>query len=132
MKFKDECFFRTIRDFLNVYLPKQKCYSPNTVRSYRISLNLLVDYLTVVNSVPLYKLSFEDVTAESISGFLDWLQTERRCSPVTRNQRLMAIRSFLNYASGLNPAYVSRQIEVSHVPMQKRRGKESNFCQRTH
>lgn len=127
MKFKDECFFRAIRDFLNVYLPKQKCYSPNTVRSYRISLNLLVDYLTAVNGVPLYKLSFEDVTAKSISGFLDWLQTERRCSPVTRNQRLMAIRSFLNYASGLNPAYVSRQIEVSRVPMQKTQGKRVEF-----
>ena len=127
MKFKDENFFKAIRDFLNVYLPKQKCYSANTVRSYRISLNLLADYLTSTNNVPLYKLSFEDVTAESVSGFLDWLQADRKCSPATRNQRLMAIRSFLNYASGLNPAYVFRQIEVSHVPMQKTQGKIVEF-----
>lgn len=127
MKFKDESFFKAIRNFLNVYLPKQKCYSANTVRSYRISLNLLVDYLTDANNVPLYKLSFEDVTMESVSGFLDWLQVERKCSPATRNQRLMAIRSFLNYASALNPAYVFRQIEVSHVPMQKTQGRIVEF-----
>ena len=127
MKFKDENFFKAIRDFLNVYLPKQKCYSKNTVRSYRIALNLLVDYLMLANDVPLYRLSFDDVTKESINGFLDWLQVERKCSSSTRNQRLMAVRSFLNYASGLNPAYVFRQIEVSSIPVQKTQGKIVEF-----
>ena len=127
MKFKDENFFKAIRDFLNVYLPKQKCYSENTVRSYRISLNLLVDYLIQANGIPLYRLSFDDVTKESINGFLDWLQTERNCSSSTRNQRLMAVRSFLNYASGLNPSYVFRQIEVSRIPVQKTQGKIVEF-----
>lgn len=127
MKFTDENFFKIIRDFLNVYLPKQKCYSQNTVRSYRISLNLLVDYLTETKNMPLYRLSFEDMTAENINGFLNWLQTIRKCSPSTRNQRLMAIRSFLNYASGIDAAYASRQIEISHVPIQKTQGKIVEF-----
>lgn len=127
MKFTDEAFFNAIRDFLTVYLPRQKCYSDNTVRSYRITLNLLVDYLTESKNLPLYKLSFGDVSAESVSGFLDWLQSERRCSPSTRNQRLMAVRSFLNYASSMNTEYVSRQIEVSHVPIQKTQGKTVDF-----
>ena len=45
MKIKDATFFKTIRDFLTVYLPKQKCASPNTIKSYRESLNLLLKFL---------------------------------------------------------------------------------------
>jgi len=119
MKFADETFFKNIRDFLTVYLPKQKCYSENTVRSYKISLNLFIEYLTNTLELPLHKLSFEHMRIESIANFLDWLQTERSCSASTRNQRLMAIRSFLKYATGKNPAIVSLRAEIGNIPIQK-------------
>ena len=44
MRLKDEAFYKAIRDFLNFYLVKQKNYSPNTQRSYREALNLLLLY----------------------------------------------------------------------------------------
>lgn len=119
MKFADEAFFRSIRDFLTIYLPKQKCYSENTIRSYRISLSLFVDYLTDVLNIPLHKLSFQHITAKNITDFLDWLQLNRSCSPSTRNQRLMAIRSFTKYAAGIEPSNIYIQADVSNVPAQK-------------
>lgn len=119
MRFSDEAFFKSIRDFLTVYLPKQKCYSDNTVRSYRISLSLFLDYLTETKGLSMHKLSFQHMNIEYIKGFLDWLQDERGCSPSTRNQRLMAIRSFAKYAAGTNAANVFLQAEIANVPTQK-------------
>ena len=119
MKFDDEAFFKSIRDFLTIYLPKQKCYSENTVRSYRISLSLFVDYLTNELGLPLHKLSFQHMDSNNITSFLDWLQTKRGCGCSTRNQRLMAIRSFVKYAAGRNRSIVSLQAEIGNIPAQK-------------
>lgn len=119
MRFTDEAFFRAVRNFLTVYLPKQRCYSENTIKSYRISLNLFVDYLTIVMKIPIQKLSFDQLNESIVSDFLDWLQAERKCSPATRNQRLMALRSFAKYAAKTDVANLSLQISVSNVEMQK-------------
>jgi site-specific recombinase XerD len=119
MRFADEAFFKCIRNFLTVYLPKQRCYSKNTVRSYRITIDIFLDYLTETLRLPIYKLTFQHMTAEYITGFLDWLQTERSCSTATRNQRLMAIRSFAKYAAGINAANIFMQAEIGNIPAQK-------------
>ena len=44
MLMKDERFFKTIKNFLEIYLLKQKNYSKNTQKSYRESLSLLLQY----------------------------------------------------------------------------------------
>ena len=119
MKFADETFFKSIRDFLTVYLPRQKCYSDNTVRAYRFSLNLFVDFLTDKLEIPMNKLSFKHMNAENVVHFLDYLQDERGCSATTRNQRLMAIRSFVKYAAGKSSDNIALQLEIGNIPAQK-------------
>jgi site-specific recombinase XerD len=119
MKIRDEAFFKAIRDFLTVYLPKQRCYSPNTVTSYRITLNLFVDFMVSEKHIPLYKLSFDHFKANIISDYLDWLQAKRGCSSSTRNQRLMALKSFTKYAGLIDAAQVSVHMELGKIPIQK-------------
>lgn len=131
MNFADALFFKTIRDFLTVYLPKQRRFSKNTVKAYRISLNLYLDYLSEKMGLPLSELSFDHVNRESVTAFLDWLQTERKCSAATRNQRLMALRSFVNYAAMLNPANVFIQSEINKVSIQKSASKIVEFLSDT-
>jgi site-specific recombinase XerD len=127
MRFVDEAFFKTIRDFLTLYLPKQKCYSDNTINSYRIALNLFVDYLTDKCAIPLHKLSFNHLNYQTVTKFLDWLQDERTCGAATRNQRLMALRSFAKYAAKTDPSKLSLQVEVKNVEMQKAPAKIVEF-----
>lgn len=119
MKIYDEAFFKTIRDFLTVYLPKHKRYSKNTISSYRFALNLYIDYLTAVKGQKLMHLSFGDLNRENVIGFLNWLQDTRKCSTATRNQRLMALHSFIKYAGLSDSIYLALQSEVSRVPIQK-------------
>ena len=120
-------FFRTIRSYLTEYLPNQKCYSDNTVRSYKQALNLFVRYLREVQCLPLKQIEFTTINREVVLGFLDWLEQERRCSGSSRNHRLMVLRAFLSYASGLDCTHVTLYLEISKVPVKKEPGKVVEF-----
>ena len=86
-------FFRLIHDFLVVSLPKEQKCSENTIRSYRKSLEMLLDYVKKEKNIRLDEITFEMIDRQTLSGFLDYLEEDRKCSPSTRNQRLHAINS---------------------------------------
>lgn len=97
MKAHDNDLFKYIKDFLTIYLPKQKCYSSKTIESYKTAINLLLDFLKDEKGIPTLNISFEHMNYTMILEFLDWLQDFRNCSTSTRNQRLMALKNlFLN------------------------------------
>ena len=79
MKIKDDAFFRLIRDFLTIYLPRQKCYSKHTIKSYRETFNLLLDYLKNEKKIPITQITFKLLNHSIIADFLDWLRTARNC-----------------------------------------------------
>jgi site-specific recombinase XerD len=123
MNEKERSFFTTIRDFLTIYLPKQRCVSVNTIKSYRDTLNLYIDFMVQQKQMELGAISFNQCTCENISDFLSWLQSERGCGSSTRNQRLFAMKSFLKYAGIKHPEWISLKFEVDKVPVQKKEGK---------
>jgi len=113
-------FFRLVRDFLIVFLPKQKAVSLNTVKSYRETLNLLLNYLRDKNGISLRKLSFENFSREAIEGFLDYLEKARQCCVSTRNHRLACIRSFVKYAGTRDLSIQAYANELNNIPLKKR------------
>ena len=127
MKYNDALFLKTVRDFLTIYLPKQRKFSENTIRSYRMSLSLFFDYLKNEKGVSIQKLSFNHLNSENVSGFLAWLQSERGNSDTSCNQRLMAIRSFVKYAAISDPANIYLQAEIEKVPVRKCQSKVVEF-----
>lgn len=127
MQLKDEMFYKTIKDFLDIYLLRHKNYSVNTQKSYREALNLLLLYFKTELGIDYAKVGFEDITYENITGFLDWLQNVRKCSSATVNLRLMAIRSFAKYAGIIDPAKIYFQVEVGNVSVRKSHGKVVEF-----
>jgi integrase/recombinase XerD len=102
-KLKDEKLFKLIRDYLLVYLPEQKYCSMDTVKSYRESLNILLDYVTKVKKISIEEITFSILNFQLIAEFLDWLEKERNCCISTRNHRLSCIRSFFKYAGNMYP-----------------------------
>lgn len=123
MKNKDRSFFVTIRDFLIVYLPKQRCASVHTIKSYRDTLNLFINFLENQKNMTLDNISFVQCTYKNITDFLDWIQSDRKCTSTTRNQRLFALRSFLKYAGVKYPEWVSLRYEIDKIPIQKKENK---------
>lgn len=113
-----EAFFSCIRRFLEIYLPLQKGASPHTVRSYRIALRQLVDYMVDDAGIRADRIAFSAVTKEVVSGYLDSVERSG-CSAATRNQRLAAIRSFLAYASAEDIAVVAVLAQIQRIPKKK-------------
>ncbi|MDO4553642.1 MAG: tyrosine-type recombinase/integrase [Lachnospiraceae bacterium] len=118
-RLKDEPLFQLIHDFLKIYLPNQRCCSPNTIKSYRTVLNQLLEYISNENHISFGSLTFEMLTTKAITGYLEWLVTEKSCCSRTRNHRLVCISSFFSYTAIINPENVILHNNISKIPRQK-------------
>jgi len=65
------------------------------------------------------KVKIEDLSAERITEFLNWLETERGNSISTRNQRLAAICSLFQYIQIQAPEYMFQCQQVLAIPFKK-------------
>lgn len=90
-------FSKYISMFLSKYLPNERGAKYNTISSYRDTFILLLLFIQEKKRMKIEKLILNDVTKELIVEFLDWLQTDRKCSNSTRNVRLAAIHSFYKF-----------------------------------
>ena len=123
----DDSFYKSMHDYLKIYMPKQRKLSENTVKSYKGALDQFLNFLTDVKRIPEIKITLEDLNRENVTAYLDWLQEVRNCSSTTRNQRLMALRSFAKYCSITDVANIYLQLEVNKVPIQNVPGKIVDF-----
>ena len=120
-------FFDTVRHFLLEYLPKQRCLSENTILSYKQTLNLFVSYMQDEQDVSTTKLTFSRIDRDTILGFLTWLETARKCSASTRNQRLMALRSFLEFAGQMDCTQMALYLSACNIPSKESHGRIVEF-----
>lgn len=118
-KNNDDSFFKYIRGFLTVFLPRNKCYSYNTVKSYRDTINLFRTFLLDKKGIPFTGITFELINHSLIYEFLTWLQEERNCSAASRNQRLASLKSFFNYCAMENPTLVAIYMDIQKISAQK-------------
>lgn len=116
-------FFETVRRFLLDYLPNQRCLSPNTILSYKQTLNLFVSWIRKEKQIPTTQLCFSRIDNNFIIEFLSWLEDTRGCSANTRNQRLMGLRSFFNYAGEMDCTNTALYLSALRIPSKKAPGK---------
>ncbi|NVM97013.1 tyrosine-type recombinase/integrase [Arthrobacter wenxiniae] len=112
---KSDEFFTLVRSWLTSYLPRSRRLSPHTIRSYKTALNALLVFLGETRHMKLEQIGFEEITYSSMSGFISWLMDVRHLSASTANQRLAAIKSFLSYCAGEEPALVAVWLDVKRV-----------------
>lgn len=112
-------FAKYLTEFLAVYLPSQKNVSKNTIRSYRDTFKLLIKYCQEIKKIKVEKIALNDLSSELLIDFLKWLETYRRCSISTRNQRLAAIHSFFRYIQAEEPNGIFHFQKVINIPTKK-------------
>lgn len=108
-----------LTEFLSVYLPTQKNASKNTITSYRDTFKLLIRYCQDNKGIPAEKLTIDILSHGLISEFLGWLESDRKCSISTRNQRLAAIHAFFRYAQYEEPTGIQHFQKVIAIPVKK-------------
>lgn len=112
-------FYKLIRNFLTLYLPRQKAASSHTVKSYRETLNLFIDYLVHILACPLTKIGFGSITRQRTEAFLEWLESGRGCCVSSRNQRLSGLKSFFRYAAEIDKSTMAVCQEIFSIPKKK-------------
>lgn len=112
-------FFNTVRSYMLYYLPKQKCFSVNTIRSHKDALNLFVLYLRTEKRMKIETISFSELNRQIVLEFMQWLADARSCSPASRNQRLSILRTFFDYAGQIDCTQVALELSVKKIPAAK-------------
>lgn len=93
------------------YLMKQRNASPETISSYRDAFRLFLRFSEQRFGKAPARLTLADFDAPQILAFLDSLEKQRHCSVRSRNARLAALRSFLQYAALQEPTALA---SISH------------------
>jgi integrase/recombinase XerD len=112
-------FAKYLTEFLSAYLPHQKNVSKNTIRSYRDTFKLLIAYAQDIKKIPAEKVTLNILSSEWVVGFLEWLETDRKSSISTRNQRLAALHSFFRYVQAEEPAGLFHFQKIVSIPSKK-------------
>lgn len=116
---KSSPFWKKLREYFSVYLPKQRNSSEKTIDTCRMAWNLLLRYLLHEQGIKAAALGFETFTAGLLEEFLDRMETEKHWKPSTRNNRLSCIRSFFKYAACTCPESYIVYADLRTIPLKK-------------
>lgn len=112
-------FWKNLRNYFTVYLPKQRNASLNTIASSRQTWNLLLRYISSETGVKLPDILMETIDAAIVTGFLDHMESTKGWKPSTRNQRLSMIRAFYTYCACMEPLYFACSSRLAVIPLKK-------------
>jgi integrase/recombinase XerD len=127
---KELSFPALLESFFIQRLIAQRQVSPHTIRSYRDTFRLLLQFAGKrLHKLP-SALTFADLDPGLIGTFLDHLENERDNSARSRNLRLTAIRSFFRYAAFEEPSYSGLIQHVLAMPSKRYEKKLVGFLTR--
>lgn len=113
-------FPKALSDFLSIYLPSQRNFSKNTISSYCDTFRLLLIYADTEKQLPAEKLMIKQIDQDFVLSFLKWLETSRKSSVSTLNQRLACIHTFFRYIQLAYPTMIYEAQKVLSIPFRKK------------
>src|SRR6201997_4263632 len=93
----------TLQAFFTDRLQRQRQASSETVRAYRDTWRLLLGFAARTTGKPASTLDIDDLDADLIAAFLEYLEHDRHNSARTCNARLSAIHSLFRFAAPRHP-----------------------------
>jgi site-specific recombinase XerD len=115
-KVKPTDFARSLSNYFFEYLPVQKGLSENTIKSYRDSMSVFLNYCEKERHLRREKLEIKNLDRSLIEDFLSWLEQEKCNSVATRNLRRIALNTFFKYLQYENPEYVLLCQHILSIP----------------
>ena len=112
-----------VTSFFTNHLGAERDASGHTIVSYRDTFRLLLRHTAEQANRSVAKLGIEDLSANRILAFLEYLEEERGNSVRTRNARLAAIHSFFSYALTREAALAAQAQRVLAIPFKRAPGK---------
>ena len=120
-----------LRRFLTEHIVTERNLARNTQKSYRDTFALLLPFVGTKVRKPVDRLTVLDLTPRRILQFLDHLETDRGCSPQTRNQRLTAVRAFARFVASRDPAHLEWSTAIRAIAVKKAAPKPITWLSKT-
>ena len=108
-----------ITAFLRERLPIDRRASEHTCDTYAHAFRLLFQFAATRLSTTPSQLHLEQIDAAMVLAFLQYIETERKNGPVTRNGRLAAIKSFMRYVEYQVPSALDQVRQILAIPLKK-------------
>jgi len=108
-----------IEAFLRDNLSRHRGASQHTCDSYAYSFQLLFEFAATKLRTKPSSLSLEQLDADLVGAFLEYLENTRRNAPETRNVRLAAIKSFFHFLEHRQPAALDQIRRVLAIPFKR-------------
>lgn len=116
---KNNSFWKKLKEYFGIYLPRQRNSSDKTIASCRMAWNLLLRFLLYEKGIPASTLSFESFTSAMLMEFLDSMESRKGWKESTRNNRLSCIRSFFKFAAHNCPETYMVYADLCTIPLKK-------------
>ena len=116
-----------ICQFFTEYLPHIKGCSANTVKSYRDTLTLFLPFAGEYHAIKIDSLVPEHLSADLILAFLSQLESSRRNTARTRNQRLAALKSLAKMVRFMYPEKRKLADTILAIPQKRSQQKLIGF-----
>lgn len=124
---KNKSFQSLVQGFFLERLMTQVNASSCTISAYRDTFRLFFRYMEEQQHCAPSQMTLEMMNAENILSFLHYLETVRNNSVKTRNHRLAAIHSFMEYVSFQAPEYLSVIQRVASIPFKKTETRQIDY-----
>ena len=108
-----------VQRFFTGRLISQLGASANTIRSYRDTFKLLLDFAEARCAKASWDMDVADIDADLVADFLDHLERERSNSVKSRNVRLAAIRSFFSHVAVNEPQVLHHCQKILQLPTKR-------------
>ncbi|WP_298138369.1 site-specific integrase [Acidiferrobacter sp.] len=108
-----------VQAFFEEYLAAHRGLSANTVMAYRDALKLFFRFVSDSHKRSVATLALEDLTAKTVLAFLADIEGRRGNGIVTRNLRLAAVKSFVNYLTSQDPLRAGEYHRIAAIPVKR-------------
>lgn len=108
-----------IQSYFNRYLVGEYGASKDTIRAYRDTLLRFIEFMESIKHVKPEKLSIDNLTRNNVMTFLDWIEEDRHNSVNTRNSRLAAIKSLVQYLIHADPTRLGQWKSILNIKNKK-------------
>jgi len=124
---KQTDFASALQKFFSEHLTHQRGSSENTIKSYRDTFRLFLQFMFEKQNVKPDKITLAAFTAEAVKDFGKYLSKTRKCGARTRNQRLAALHSFVGFLLYEHPEKMFQWQKIKAIPMYRQEKKPVEY-----
>jgi integrase/recombinase XerD len=121
---KDNDFQSLLQRYFLERMMNQQKLSPCTIQAYKDTFRIFLKYMHDECGTKAVSIKIKTINADTVIEFLNYLEKNRKNKCKTVNNRLAAIKAFMEYVSYECPEYLGMVRKVKRIPFRKAEKKD--------